>query len=143
MDYRHQGHCVYYTQYHLVFSTKYRRKIFNEGVLKYLQGILNRVGEYYPEITIETINADQDHVHMLVSIPPKIAVSQAVRILKANTAKALRQKFPHLSKVYWGQAGIWSDGYFVSTVGLNEETIRNYIERQGAEDSGQAKLVVP
>ena len=122
-------------------SSKYRRKIFNEGVKEYLKDILKRIPEYYPEIAIEEVNTDQDHVHMLVSIPPKIAVSRAVAVIKANTAKALKEKFPFLKKTYWGTDGIWSDGYFVSTVGINESVIRKYIEQQGQEDRGQAKLV--
>jgi len=142
MEFRKQGHCLYHTQYHLVLTTKYRRKIFNEGIMEYLRDILKRVSEHYPEVTIEKANADQDHVHLLMTIPPKIAVSQAVRIIKSNTAKALRDKFPHLATVYWGVAGIWSEGYFVSTVGINEDIIRKYIEHQGKEDSGQAKLVI-
>jgi len=72
----------------------------------------------------------------LVSIPPKLAVGSVVRLIKTNTARAMKQKFPFLKEVYWG-AGFWSDGYFVSTVGLQESTIRKYIQKQGQEDSGQ------
>ena len=141
MDYRRQGHCVYYTRYHLVMATKYRRKIFNEGVKAYLIDILKRVTEHYPEIIIEEVNTDEDHAHLLMSVPPKIAVSTSVRIIKSNSAKALKEKFPFLKKTYWGTEGVWSDGYFVSTVGINESVIRKYIEQQGREDSGRAKLV--
>ena len=63
-----------------------------------------------------------------------------VRIIKANTSRQLKQKFPFLKQVYWGTDGLWSDSYFVSTVGINETTIRLYIQQQGHEDSGQAKL---
>jgi putative transposase len=72
----------------------------------------------------------------------KFSVSQAVRIIKSNTSRDLKKKFPFLKDVYWGTDGIWSDGYFVSTVGINEHVIKNYIENQGKEDSGQAKLVL-
>lgn len=77
-----------------------------------------------------------------VVIPPKFSVSHVVRIIKSNTSKDLKRKFPFLKDVYWRTDGIWSDGYFASTVGINEEIIRNYIENQGKEDSGQAKLVL-
>ena len=77
---------------------------------------------------------------MLVSIPPKMSVGSAVRILKSNLSYKLKEKFPFLKKVYWGTDGIWSDSYFASTVGLNEEAIKRYIEMQGQEDAGQAKL---
>jgi putative transposase len=70
-----------------------------------------------------------------------MSVGSAVRVIKSNTANSLKQKFPFLKQVYWGTDSIWSEGYFVSTVGLDEETVRAYIERQGQEDNGQAKLV--
>lgn len=142
MEYSRQGHCVYYAKYHLVFSTKYRRKIFNEGVNRYLELVIKRVTDRYPDIHILEINTHQDHVHILVIIPPKVSVSHAVNIIKSNTAKAIREKFKYLDQVYWGVSGIWSDGYFVSTIGINEEIIKNYIQYQGKEDSGQAKLVL-
>ena len=61
-------------------------------------------------------------------------------MIKAKTGVKMGEKFPFLDKVYWGMGGIWSIGYFVSTVGVNEETIRKYVQMQGREDSGQAKL---
>ncbi len=73
-------------------------------------------------------------------IPPKMSVSSVVRLIKTNTGKAMRKHFPFLDKVYWGVKGIWSIGYFVSTVGISEEIIQKYIELQGREDSGQAQL---
>ena len=142
VKYRKQSHCVYYCEYHLVFATKYRRKIFNAGIFAYMKERLKQVKDYYPEIDILEINHDVDHIHLLTVIPPKMSVSQVVRILKSNTSRDLKKKFSFLKKVYWGTDGIWSDGYFVSTVGINEDIIKKYIERQGKEDSGQAKLVL-
>jgi putative transposase len=141
MEYDKLGHCVYYARYHIVIATKYRRKIFKGGIKEYLIELLKRIPRYYPEIKFIEINGEIDHLHILVSIPPKISVSQAVNIIKVNTAKKLRKKFNFLNKVYWGNAGIWSAGYFVSTVGVNEKIIRNYIERQGQADVGQ-KIVI-
>lgn len=126
--------------YHLELATKYRRKIFNSGVYGYFRIKLLEIGQYYPEIAVREVNHDKDHVHLLLSIPPKMSVSEAVGIIKANTGKALREKFKFLEKVYYGVSGVWSDGYFVSTVGVNEKTIANYVRLQGQEDSGQAKL---
>ena len=131
---------MYRCEYHLVFPTKYRRKIFNEGVFAYLEEILKGMKDYYPEIDVLQINHDLDHIHLLVSIPPKFSVGSVVRTIKANTARMLKIKFEFLRKVYWGDFGIWSEGYFVSTVGVNEDSIRKYIEKQGVEDFGQAKL---
>ena len=140
MKYRKQNHCVYHCEYHLVFATKYRRKIFNDGVLAYMEKVLKKLRDYYPEIEILMVNHDIDHVHILAVIPPKISVSQVVRIIKSNTSRDIKKKFPFLKKVYWGTDGIWSDGYFVSTIGISEEIVRRYIEHQGQEDSGQAQL---
>ena len=103
---------------------------------------LKEVREHYPMVDILEINHDVDHVHILLVIPPKMSVGQVVRILKSNTSRDLKKKFPFLKEVYWGTDGIWSDGYFVSTVGVNEHIIKKYIENQGKEDSGQAQLVL-
>ena len=140
MRFRKQSNAVYFCEYHIVFPTKYRKKIFNEGVFAYLEETLKKIKDFYPEIDIVEINHDIDHIHILVSIPPKLAVGKVVGIVKANTARMLKQKFVHIAKAYWGDDGIWSEGYFVSTVGVNEAQIRKYIEEQGKEDLGQAKL---
>ena len=120
--------------------TKYRKKIFNEGIFAYFKIKLAEVTEHYPTIQFKTINHDQDHLHMLVSIPPTMRVGQAVGIIKQNTARELKQKFPFLKEVYWGTEAIWSEGYFVSTVGVNQKMIEEYIEHQGKKDSGQTRL---
>lgn len=73
-------------------------------------------------------------------IPPRYSVSKVVDILKSNTSRALRAKFGFLDKVYWDRGGIWAKGFFVSTVGINEEIIKRYVQMQGAEDAGQAEL---
>ena len=142
MKFRTQGHCVYHHHYHIILVSKYRRKIFNDGVFAYALECLKELHEHHPEIEIQEANYDhdQDHIHFLVSIAPKYSVSQAVRIIKLDTAAHLKKKFDHIKKAYWGIGGIWSDGYFSSTVGVNEKTIRRYIEHQGKQDRGQAKL---
>lgn len=142
MEYKQLTHCVYHCDYHVVFVTKYRRKVINEGVFAYLELKLLEVRKHYPLIEIKTVNHDEDHIHLLVSIPPKMAVGSVVRILNSNTSQRMKQKFPFLKEVYWGTDGIWSDGYFVSTVGINEQTIRKYIENQRKQDFGQAKLAL-
>jgi len=101
---------------------------------------VRQVSKFHPEVDIMEVNMDVDHMHVMVSIPPKMSVSEVVKLIKANTGKAMREHFPFLEKVYWGVEGIWSIGYFVSTVGISEEVIRKYIEMQGEEDSGQAML---
>ena len=142
MEYKKQSNCVYHCIYHIVLVTKYRRKIFNDGIHAYMNERLKELNHYYPELEIAEINHDEDHIHLMIWIPPKMSVGQVVRILKTNTARHLKQKFPFLKEVYYGTNSIWSGGYFVSTVGMNEEAIRKYIERQGREDAGQAKLAL-
>jgi len=124
-----------------VLSTKYRRKIFQPGIKEYLVELLKRVPRYYPEIKLLKINGEVDHLHLLISIPPKMSVASVVNIVKSNTAREMRKKFSFLDKVYWGNPGIWSTGYFVSTIGVNEEIIKKYIQRQGQEDIGQAIVI--
>ena len=125
-----------------MLATKYRRKVFNDGIFAYIQERLKQIKDHYPELDIIKINHDLDHIHILAVIPPRMSVSEVVRIIKSNTSKDIKKKFNFLKDVYWGTDGIWSDGYFVSTVGINEEIIKKYIEQQGKEDSGQAQLVL-
>ncbi len=142
MEFRKQGHCVYQCEYHIVLTSKYRRKIFNEGSFEYFKEILNQVKEVMPEVKYFEINHDLDHIHFHISIPPKFRVSDVIRTIKSITGRLMKKKFDYIKKAYWGSDGIWSDGYFVSTIGLNEQMIKKYIEQQGKEDMGQAQLVL-
>ena len=119
---------------------KYRQRILNLGVSEYLEKLFPKIIEQMPGCEIITCNIQIDHIHMVMVIPPKYAVSKIIGKIKANTGYKLRQKYKFLDQVYWGVEGIWSIGYFVSTVGINESVIRKYIENQEQEDSGQAKL---
>jgi len=136
------AHCIYKCDYHIVIVTKYRKKVFNEGIFAYFKEKLAEVHEHYPLIEFKEMNHDKDHLHLLVSIPPTMGVGKAVGIIKQNTARQLKQKFPFLKEVYWGTNAIWSSGYFVSTIGINEAMIRKYIEEQGKKDSGQTKFEI-
>ena len=136
-EFRRTAHAVYLCDYHIVLSTKYRRKVINDGLFAYLKRKLIEITEHYPIIYIKETNHDKDHIHLLLSIPPQMTVGSVIRLIKTNTSRKLKTQFPFLAKVYWGTDGIWSDGYFVSTVGINERIIRQYIKNQGAEDAGQ------
>ena len=85
-------------------------------------------------------NIQVDHIHTVMIIPPKYAVSEVVGKLKCQMASQLRKKFAWLGKVYWAENIVWSPGYFVSTVGVDEERIIKYVKWQQRQDSGQAKL---
>lgn len=137
------SHCIYYCDYHIAITTKYRHEWLSEGIFAYLTVKLTEIRKHYPLIDFKTVNYDKkqpDHIHTLISIPPTMGVGSIIRVIKSNTSRELKQKFPFLKKLYWGTDGIWSDGYFVSTIGVNEQTIKKYIENQGKEDSGQALL---
>ena len=138
----HSSHCVYHCDYHLVIVTKYRKPVFDEGIFAYFKLKLAEISEHHPVIRIKQVNHDKDHLHLLVTIPPTMTVGKVVGLIKQNTARELKQKFPFLKQIYWGTDAIWSEGYFVSTVGINEEMIRKYIEEQGKKDSGQTKFAV-
>jgi putative transposase len=107
---------------------------------EYLLTQFDEVLKYYPEIEYLERNIQPDHVHLVVNFPPKYSIAQVVQVMKQNTGKALRDKFEFIRKRYYGRGGIWSAGYFVSTVGLDEDTIRKYVKYQEREDLGQAKL---
>ena len=83
---------------------------------------------------------EEDHVHVYMTIPPKYSVSKIVEIMKRNATFEMKKKFAFLKQVYWGTEAIWSPGFFVSTVGINEHIIKQYVENQGREDEGQAQL---
>ena len=142
-EYRKQSNCIYLCEYHIVFTTKYRRKIFIKGIGEYLGTRLCEIQKRYPEIDIMEYNHDKDHIHMLVSIPPKLRVGSVVRIVKTNSSRWLKEKFgEYLRQVYWGTNAVWSEGYFVFTVGRDEQVIRRYIEMQGRDDEGRTPFVV-
>jgi putative transposase len=124
----------------VVLVTKYRKAIFNDGIFAYMSKKLAEISEHYPTIRFKTVNHDKDHIHLHMTIPPTMSIGKAIGIIKQNTARELRQKFPFLKEVYWGTDGVWSDGYFVTTVGIDEAMIKAYIENQGQQDAGQTKF---
>ena len=140
METRRQAHSVYRCMYHIVWIPRYRYKVLIDGVDKYLMIKLDEIRKWYPEFEYAERNIRPDHVHLVISFPPKYSVARVVNILKSNTGKALKDKFEFLRQRYWGREGIWSVGYFVSTVGLDEDMIKRYVKYQEQEDLGQAKL---
>ena len=137
MKYHVSGHGVYRLQYHIVWVCKYRRRILNPGVTVYLDKTLRGILRSMPGVEIETIGFDEDHLHLVMQIPPKYAVAAVMAQLKSQSASILRKKFTWLSRVYWKENIVWSPGYFASSVGVNEKTIKRYVEYQGRQDSGQ------
>lgn len=123
------SHSLYECKYHVVFCPKYRYKILEDEVREYVKRQLYLLSEQKKGVEILELNVQADHVHVILSIPPKYAVSEIVGFLKGKLALRLFDRFPELRKRYWGQH-VWSRGYCVSTVGLDEERIRKYVKWQ-------------
>jgi len=140
MEYTKTSHSIYFLQYHVVWVCKYRRRILNSGVCGYIRKILPKLLRSMPGVKVETIGFDKDHLHMVMSIPPKYSIASVMGKLKSQSASQLRSRFSWLSKVYWAENIIWSPGYFVSSVGVDEDIIKKYVELQGRQDSGQLQL---
>jgi putative transposase len=122
--------------YHIVWIPKYRRGLLVNGVDVYCEKILRSfVQDQYPDIWIEELSIQKDHIHLVATIPPKYAVSTVIGRMKQYTSSMLRAQFEYLTKY---RDGMWSIGYFVSSVGLNEEMIRKYVQHQDEQDKGQA-----
>lgn len=134
------AHSVYCLQYHAVWVCKYRRRILNPGVSKYLRTLLPALAQKIPGVRIETIGFDNDHLHMVMVIPPKFSIAAVMGRLKSQSSSYMRKKYEFLGKVYWKENLVWSPGYFVSSVGVNEEVIKCYVEYQGRQDSGQLRM---
>ena len=141
MKFRKSAHAIYKTEYHLVWIPRYRRKVFVAGVREFTAKLLSQIPELDPDIEVVKLNVQVDHVHMVVVIPPKYAVARVVQYMKSQSAKALKAKFPFLRKVYFSREGLWSRGYCVSCIGLDEKEILAYVEHQEKEDKGQLQLV--
>lgn len=134
------GHGVYRLQYHIVWVCKYRRKVLKPALETTLKSLLPHLLRSMPGCRLETIGFDKDHLHMVMVIPPKYAVADVMGRLKSQSSSHLRRKFPFLHKAYWKENVVWSPGYFVSSVGIDEQTIKHYVQFQGEQDSGQTEL---
>ena len=103
---RKLSHCAFHCNYHIVLVTKYRKEIFDKGTFEYFRIRLQELRKYYPIIEILKVNHDKDHVHLLLSIPPTMSVGRVVNLIKSNSGKKMREKFPFLKEVYYGSSGI-------------------------------------
>lgn len=129
-DIRHGRHCVFKMHVHLVFVTKCRREVFNKAILDDLRDIFTSVCMDFEAELVE-FDGEDDHVHLLVNYPPKVAVSMLVNSLKGVSSRLLRKKnYPSIRKKLWGGA-LWSPSYFAGSCGgAPIEIIRQYIEQQ-------------
>jgi putative transposase len=127
--------------YHIVWGTKYRKKILKEEVAYRLREIIRQIcSKDKVEIIKGAVGAD--HVHILVDIPPYMAVSRIVQHLKGESSRKLQMEFPYLQKQFWGQH-LWAIGYFCATTGsVTQDTIKKYIEDQGKKEEDEDKTFV-
>jgi len=133
VKYKKLTHTVYHCNYHIVFVPKYRFRVLDGKIQEFVETKLRQISEWY-QVEIEELSVQKDHVHMLVSIPPKLSISNYVGILKGKTAIKLFEKKRYLrEKPYWGNH-FWARGYFVTTVGIDENIIRRYINHQESEE---------
>lgn len=136
--YRKLTHTIYYCVYHIVWTPKYRYRvlkgILQEEVEKEIRTVSDWIG-----CEIKELNVREDHVHVVVLIPPKVSVSAYVGTVKGKTAIRIFQKYPIMKpKLYWGNH-FWARGYFVNTVGVDEDLVRRYVKYQEAEEKREEK----
>lgn len=128
MQYDTGKHCVFYHRYHLVWSTKYRFKVLQGDIQQRVRDICRQV---CAELGVEIIHGvlSSDHVHMFVSVPPKLAISDLMRLMKGRSSHKVQREFPHLKKRYWGRH-FWGRGYFSTTNGaITEDVVLKYLEK--------------
>jgi len=127
------SHTLYECKYHVVMCPKYRHRIFKDEIAEYAKQQLYSLCRQKDLVEVLELNILADHIHLVVSIPPKYSVSAIMGYLKGKLSIRLFQKYERLGKRYWGQH-LWSRGYCVSTVGLDEDKIRKYVKWQETKE---------
>lgn len=134
--FRRLSHVIWHCQYHVVWVPKYRYRVLKGAVA---EEVHNCVQVFCAQLGCEPIelNVQPDHVHLLLMVPPKVAISDLMGTLKGRTAIRVFKKFPYLkSKPYWGNH-FWAKGYCIDTVGLDTEMIRKYVKYQEAKEKSE------
>ena len=131
--YKKLSHVVYKCDYHIVWVPKYRFRILNGEIKKLVEEDIRMLCEW-KKCEVQEMSVQNDHIHLVVSIPPKVSVSQMMGILKGKLAIKLFKSYPQMKqKPYWGNH-FWARGYFVSTVGIDEDVIKRYVKHQEKEE---------
>ena len=129
-DIRTGRHCAFLMHAHLVFVTKYRHKVFTDTHLTRMEDIMRAVCADFETELVE-FNGENNHVHLLVNFPPKVAISKLVNSLKGVSSRRLRQEYPELVRHYWRAQRLWSGSYFAGSVGgAPLSIVKQYIEQQ-------------
>jgi len=126
-DLRHGRHCTFALQVHLVFLTKYRRCNFDGQAIEALRHIFAKVCRDF-ESQLLQLDGAGNHVHLLVTYPPKVSVSRLVNSLKGASSYVLRRRLPRIAKCYWRKA-LWSPSYFAASCGATLEVMKRDIEQ--------------
>ena len=140
MDEGRLAHARWECKYHVVFIAKWRRKVLYRGLRRHLGPVFRELARQKESEIIEG-HLCSDHVHMLVSIPPKYAVSQVVGFMKGNSAIHIARNYGGRARNFVGEH-FWARGYYVSTVGRNERAVREYIAKQEEEDKRLDQLLL-
>ena len=128
-DIRTGRHVVFNLHAHLVFVTKYRRKVLNQEILDDMKSIFEKISKEH-QVVLKEFNGEEDHVHLLIKYPPKVSLAKLVNSLKGVSSRLLRQHWPELEKRYY-QGVLWSPSYFAGSCGgAPVEIVRKYIEAQ-------------
>ena len=129
LEAEHTSHTIYRIAYHFCYIPKYRKLVIKAGVDKALWQLHEQIAGHYDMKILEQ-EVMPDHVHMLVLAPPRYSPARIAQIFKSITARELFKQFPHLKKQYWG-GKLWTDSYFVETVGSKRlDAIKDYIRHQ-------------
>ena len=131
--YKRLSHSVWLCTYHIVFCPKYRYTVLEGKIEVFVRNQLYRLCGQKDQVTIDEINIQPDHVHLIISIPPKYSISEMMGYLKGKVAIRLFEHQKELSRRYWGKH-FWTRGYCVSTVGLDEQQIKKYVKWQQARE---------
>ena len=123
------SHAVYEAKYHLVWCPKYRKKILVERIRERVKEIFYEIAERY-DFEIDRCEVAEDHIHILLSFPPRYSIAQVVGIIKRKLGRKVFEEYPMLKKKLWG-GHLWEQGYFARTVGeqITDDVIRRYIEK--------------
>ena len=135
-EFKKLTHSLYQCKYHIIFCPKYRYRILKGDVGAYVYREIYRLCEQKDQVEVLEANVQADHVHMVLSIPPKYSVSSVMGYVKGKLALRVFASYPEVKKQLWG-GKLWSRGYCVSTVGLDEEKVRKYVKWQEAQDKHQ------
>ncbi len=136
--YRRSSHTVYDLKYHFVFCPKYRYGVLEGDIKNRLRVMIEEMCEAW-DILIEEGHICEDHVHLCLSIPPKYSPSEVMKKLKGESSQRIFREFPVIRKRYWGQR-FWARGFFVSSVGIDEEVIKKYIQDQDKLKSKEEQI---